>query len=211
MPQRACATRWTRSGRSRRRGHSMRRWARVLCVVWACHAMACSDGRGTSTLPSATAPSVTIEAGEPGCGLQSFPDPPLFGRCDRPVARLCPLPPEPDGLAVYSAGSCLARPGETCAPQPYPVCFTEHFSAHVLFVPPAEGLCATEMEISLTGGTAQWRLQEFAPVAGRCRLVSTTDGERDLVPCCLTLVGPAASQAAGDALRLAFDCDWARR
>ena len=189
----------------------MRRWARVFCIGWACHVAACADGRRTPGPPTPTAPSVIVDTAEPQCGAQSFPDPRLFGLCPKPVARLCPLPPEPDALAVYSAGSCLVKPGETCTPEPFPVCFTEHFSAVVSFVPPAEGLCGPEAELSLTDGTAQWRLLEFAPVAGQCRLVSTTDGERDLLPCCRTLVDLPLQQAPGYALRLAFDRDWARR
>ena len=189
----------------------MRRWVCVLCVGWACHLAGCSDGRGTSVPSAPTAPSVIVETAEPQCGAQSFPDPRLFGLCEKPVTRLCPLPPEPDALAVYSAGSCLVKPGETCKPEPFPVCFKEYFSAVVSFVPPAEGLCGPEAELSLTDGTAQWRLLEFAPVAGRCRVVSTTEGEQDLLPCCRTTVDLPLQQAPGFALRLAFDRDWARR
>ena len=100
---------------------------------------------------------------------------------------------------------------DSCTPTPYPVCFAEHLSTHVSFVPPTEGLCGPEIQLSLTGGTAQWRLQEFAPAQGQCRLVSTTDGERDLLPCCRTTVDLPLQQAPGFALRLAFDRDWARR
>ena len=188
----------------------MRPWVRAFSVGWVCMA-GCSDGRDAPVPPAPTAPSVIVDTAEPQCGAQSFLDPQLFSQCPKPVARLCPLPPESDALAVYSAGSCYLRNGETCTPTPYPSCFAEHFSVHVSFVPPAEGLCGPEADLSLTNGTAQWRLQEFAPVEGQCRVVSTTDGERDLLPCCRTLVDLPLQQAPGFTLRLGFDRDWARR
>ena len=191
--------------------NSMRWWVRVLCVSWAFSLCACSGGRGTPPAPSPTGPSGPIGPAEPACGMQSFPDPPLFSICSRPVARQCPLTPGPDARAVYSAGSCTARAGEACTPQPFPYCFSEQFSAVVSFNPPAEGLCGPEVKLSLTGGRAQWTLLEFAPVEGRCRLSSTADGERELLPCCRTLVDLPLQQAPGTTLRLSFDRDWALR
>lgn len=128
-----------------------------------------------------------------------------------PVTRFCPLPPAPDAIAVYSAGSCLSAGSEFCTPQPFPTCFSGQLSIHVSYVPPAEGLCGPEIEVALGDGVAQWRLQEFAPEAGACRLVSTLDGERHLLPCCRTLVDLPLQQAPGRTLWLAFDRDWARR
>ena len=55
----------------------------------------------------------------------------------------------------------------------------------------------------------RWARVLFVFWAGN--LVSTTDGERDLLPCCRALVDLPLHQAPGFTLRLAFDRDWARR
>lgn len=191
--------------------NSMRWWVQVLCVSWALSSYACSEGRGTTPILPPTAPSpppISPAPGEAGCGMQSFADPQVFSMCTRP-ARQCPLTPGPGAVAVYSAGSCTSRNGEACTPQPFPVCFAESIESGVSYIPPAEGLCGPEVRLNVSDGRARWTLLEFAPIEGRCRPATTTQGERELLPCCRTLVDVPLQQAPGVVLRLGFDRDWA--
>lgn len=192
----------------------MRRWARVLwCLSLALCVSFCSGGRGAPpSPPSPIGPTEPVDPGEsPGCGMQTFPDPPLFSACPKPVVRQCPLSPGPEAVAVYSAGTCLARNGAPCTPQPLPLCFSDYLSTVVSLIPPAEGLCGPEIELNVTAGMADWTLREFSRVDGRCSLVSTERGRRAVLPCCRTIVELPLQQASGTNLRLSIDGDWVLR